>query len=58
MNLRNSLIIIVRYMMAQKSDEVRGSSYLFTRPFAKKHDLAISPVAGDGYCGFYTSLKF
>ena len=23
MNLRNSLIIIVRYMMAQKSDEVR-----------------------------------
>ena len=35
-----------------------GSSYLFTRPFAKKHDLAISPVAGDGYCGFYTSLKF
>ena len=35
-----------------------GSSYLFTRPFAKKHDLAISPVAGDGYCGLYTSLKF
>ena len=35
-----------------------GSSYIFTRPFAKKHDLAISPVAGDGYCGFYTSLKF
>ena len=35
-----------------------GSSYLFTRPFAKKHDLSISPVAGDGYCGFYTSLKF
>ncbi|WP_418835195.1 phosphatase PAP2 family protein [Phocaeicola plebeius] len=35
-----------------------GSSYLFTRPFAKKHDLAISPVVGDGYCGFYTSLKF
>ena len=25
MNLRNSLIIIVRYMMAQKSDEVRKS---------------------------------
>ena len=35
-----------------------GSAYIFTRPFAKKHDLAISPVAGDGYCGFYTSLKF
>lgn len=35
-----------------------GSSYIFTRPFAKKHDLSLSPVAGDGYCGFYASLKF
>ena len=35
-----------------------GSSYLFTRPFAKKHDLAISPVAGDGHYGFYASMRF
>lgn len=35
-----------------------GSSYIFTRPFAKKHDLTISPVAGDGHCGIYASLKF
>ena len=34
-----------------------GSAYIFTRPFAKKHDLAISPVAGDGYCGFYYLFK-
>ena len=25
-----------------------GSSYIFTRPFARKHNLTISPVAGDG----------
>ena len=25
-----------------------GSSYIFTRPFSKKHDLSLSPVAGDG----------
>ena len=29
MNLRNSLIIIVRYMMAQKSDEVRRDRQIF-----------------------------
>ena len=31
---------------------------IFTRPFAKKHDLAISPVAGDGHVGFYASMRF
>ena len=35
-----------------------GSSYLFTRPFAKKHQLTLSPVAGDGHYGLYASLKF
>ena len=35
-----------------------GSSYIFTRPFARKHELTISPVAGDGHCGFYASMKF
>lgn len=35
-----------------------GSSYLFTRPFARKHHLTISPIAGDGHYGFYTSLTF
>lgn len=35
-----------------------GSAYIFTRPFAKKHDLAISPVAGDGHVGFYASMRF
>ncbi len=35
-----------------------GSSYIFTRPFAQKHELTISPVAGDGHCGIYTSMRF
>ena len=35
-----------------------GSSLIFTRPFAKKHHLTLSPVAGDGHCGFYMSMKF
>lgn len=35
-----------------------GSSYIFTRPFARKHQLVISPLAGDGHYGFYTSLTF
>lgn len=35
-----------------------GSSYIFTRPFAKKHELTLSPVAGDGHCGIYASMKF
>lgn len=35
-----------------------GSSYIFTRPFAKKHNLTISPVAGDGHYGVYASMNF
>ena len=35
-----------------------GSAYIFTRPFAKKHKLSISPVAGDGHYGVYASLVF
>lgn len=35
-----------------------GSAYIFTRPFAKKHQLSISPVAGDGHYGVYASLCF
>ncbi len=35
-----------------------GSAYLFTRPFARKHNLSISPVAGDGHYGVYASLTF
>lgn len=35
-----------------------GSSYIFTRPFAKKHNLTLSPVAGNGHCGFYASMQF
>lgn len=35
-----------------------GSAYLFTRPFARKHNLSISPVAGDGHYGVYASLSF
>lgn len=35
-----------------------GSSYIFTRPFAKEHNLTISPVAGNGACGIYMSMNF
>lgn len=35
-----------------------GSAYLFTRPFARKYNLSISPVAGDGHYGVYASLRF
>lgn len=35
-----------------------GSSYIFTRPFAQKHELTLSPIAGDRHCGIYASLKF
>lgn len=35
-----------------------ASSYIFTRPFAKKHNLTISPVAGDGHYGVYASMNF
>ncbi|SEF76254.1 phosphatase PAP2 family protein [Parabacteroides chinchillae] len=35
-----------------------GSAYIFTRPFARKHNLSISPVAGDGHYGVYASMTF
>lgn len=35
-----------------------GSAYIFTRPFAGKHQLSISPVAGDGHYGVYASMCF
>lgn len=35
-----------------------GCSYIFTRPFAQKHNLTISPVAGDGSYGIYLSMNF
>lgn len=35
-----------------------GSSYIFTRPFAKKHNLAISPVMIDNNLGIYASMTF
>lgn len=35
-----------------------GSTYIYTRPFARKHDLVISPVAGYGHYGLYASMKF
>lgn len=35
-----------------------GSAYIFTRPFAQKHEVMISPVS-DGYnFGFVASMKF
>ena len=30
-----------------------GSAYIFTRPFATKHNLSISPVASDKHFGIY-----
>lgn len=35
-----------------------GSAYLFTRPFAAKHNLTISPVASDEHFGVYVSMNF
>lgn len=35
-----------------------GSAYIFTRPFATKHNLSISPVASDKHFGIYASMTF
>lgn len=35
-----------------------GSAYLFTRPFAEKHNLTIAPVAGERAMGIYVSCCF
>lgn len=35
------------------------SGFLFTRPFAKKHELVVSPtVTAEGNCGIYMSMRF
>ena len=35
-----------------------GSAYIFTRPFAKKHDLSIAPVSDGHNFGIVASIKF
>ncbi|MCD7936719.1 MAG: phosphatase PAP2 family protein [Tannerellaceae bacterium] len=35
-----------------------GSAYIFTRPFAQKHNLAISPIATLHHMGFHLSMNF
>lgn len=35
-----------------------GSAYIFTRPFAKEHNLQIAPVADINYAGIYASFDF
>lgn len=35
-----------------------GSAYIFTRKFATKHNLAISPIADENHIGFYASMRF
>lgn len=35
-----------------------GSSYIFTRPFAKKHNLVLNPVIMDKNLGIYASMTF
>ncbi|MDE6393266.1 MAG: phosphatase PAP2 family protein [Muribaculaceae bacterium] len=35
-----------------------GSAYIFTRPFAKKHNLQVSPVTDGSNIGVYASFEF
>lgn len=35
-----------------------ASAYIFTRPFARTHSLAISPIAGNRQMGIYASFSF
>ena len=36
-----------------------GSGFLFTTPFAKKHDVVLAPTVNhEGNCGIYFSMKF
>lgn len=35
-----------------------GSAYIFTHPFAKKHNLALSPVIMNDKLGIYASMTF
>lgn len=34
-----------------------GSGFLFTTPFAKKHDIVLSPTLTEGGCGVYFSMS-
>ena len=34
------------------------SAYIFTKPFAQKHNLSITPSASPEYFGFYASMNF
>lgn len=35
-----------------------GSAYIFTKPFADKYNLSISPLVGNNSCGLYLSMMF
>lgn len=35
-----------------------GSSYIYTRPFMRKHDVVLAPVAAPGCYGLYASMRF
>jgi len=36
-----------------------GSAYIYTRPFARKHELTLAPaVTGSGFPGVYASIRF
>lgn len=35
-----------------------GSDFLYTRPFARKYKLSVSPVMGNQHMGVYASLLF
>lgn len=35
-----------------------GSAYIFTSPYLKKHNISVSPVAGNGHYGVYASISF
>ena len=35
-----------------------GSAYIFTRPFARKHDLQVSPISDGTNIGVYASFSF
>lgn len=35
-----------------------GAAYIFTTPWAKKHDFSLAPAASDAYVGFAASMSF
>jgi membrane-associated phospholipid phosphatase len=34
------------------------SAYIYTKPFAQKHNLTISPITGNRYMGVYAAMEF